>query len=367
MEQKLKKGKQEIPDSQKIDMSSQSYKEKSMKSMRNKRKFKQLKSFTLSEEDKKLLLATDEELKAVVLNSLETKIEEEIKKQEELKKLRDAAATEEEKNKYKKMIKNLHNKITKNRKALNDQKEIKYRLSLLKQKKRKTKRLESTVKEHLESLKKINTRCFKCRRKGHTVAECTFTGDQDNENIEAPENNNNNNEENDKNKEKKTKKLENKANIPNKNICYNCGSNEHTVHGCPKPVDYKNLPFSQCFVCKEMGHLSSKCPKSDKGIYIKGGACYNCGEKDHLAKNCPTRQMSINENENKTNQNKAEDKQRFNSKKNNEVKKFHQEKNLNEDKKFKNKTEFKNNKISNTNKKFDQPKMINKKRKRDDN
>jgi len=258
-------------------------KEKSLRSIRIKRKFQKLKTFNLPQEEKKLLESSDSDLKKQIIESIEQKIEEILEKLNNLNKQKESATSEEDKSRIKKAKKLILVKLAKNRKALTDEKEIKYRLSLLKQKKRKLKKVDSSVKENLEKLKKMNTRCFKCRRKGHTVAECKY------EDVELNEENQENSS-NNKNKDKENFK-DNK-----KNICYNCGSTEHNVHGCNKPVDYKNLPFSQCFVCKEMGHLSSKCPKSDKGIYIKGGACYNCGEKDHLAKNCPTKQIELIEN-----------------------------------------------------------------------
>ena len=257
------------------------FKEKSIKSMRIKRKFQKLKTFNLAEEEKKLLGSTDDDLKNNIKGLIEKKIEENLDKIKELNILKDKATDELEKKKIKNLKKSIQNKLAKNRKALTDEKEIKFRVNMLKQKRRKLKTIDNSVKENLEKLKKLNTRCFRCRRKGHTVIECTFD-----ENKETIENN-------DEEKEEEKKIIEKTQVTVNKNICYNCGATDHNVHGCSKPVDYKDLPFSQCFVCKEMGHLSSKCPKSDKGIYIKGGACFECGLKDHLAKNCPSKQLDI--------------------------------------------------------------------------
>jgi len=272
----------------------------SEKNIRKKRQLQKLKTFELAEDDRKLLDSTHEDLKESILHQLENKIEENLMKIDEINKLKNSAETEEEKTKYKKMKKNIMMKLNKNRNALKDQKEIKYRLDLLKQKKRKLKAVESSINENLEKLKKMNVKCFKCRRTGHTVQECKYD-DILNEKEEK--------EQNEKN-EIKNKNFK-KENSIQKNICYNCGKDDHTVHGCPLPVDYSNLPFSKCFICFEMGHLSSKCPKSDKGIYIKGGACFECGANDHLAKNCPTKQIALmkeNKEEKEKKNKKKEDK-----------------------------------------------------------
>jgi len=278
----VKNEKPKFERSNKYEMSPLDFKEKSVRSIKNKRKLQKLRTFTLAEQEKKLLESSEADLKTQISESIEKKLEEISEKLTGINKQIESAVTQEEKAKFKKMKKHLLVKLAKNRKALSDEKEIKYRLSMLKQKKRKLKKIDCSVKENLEKLKKLNTRCFKCRRKGHAVAECTF------DDIV-------NNEDNDKLEEKNAAYKEVKPAIETnkKSICYNCGSTEHNVHGCNKPVDYKDLPFSQCFICKEMGHLSSKCPKSDKGIYIKGGACFNCGGKDHLAKNCPTKQLEL--------------------------------------------------------------------------
>lgn len=70
-------------------------------------------------------------------------------------------------------------------------------------------------------------------------------------------------------------------------ICFNCGSNDHSLKDCRDPVDMKNLRFATCFMCGEQGHITRFCPKNENGIYRKGGACHVCGSKTHLSRDCP--------------------------------------------------------------------------------
>jgi Zinc knuckle len=71
---------------------------------------------------------------------------------------------------------------------------------------------------------------------------------------------------------------------------FRCGSSQHTLSKCRKPVDKANsLPFASCFICKGTGHLASACPQNDKGVYPNGGCCKLCSKTDHLARNCPLR------------------------------------------------------------------------------
>merc|ERR1712032_708036 len=272
-----------------------SFQELSVKNMRKKRKLQKLRNFELEAEEKRILQSSHDDLRTNIVEQIESKIEENLNKIDELNKLKESANTEDEKNKLKKQKKEIVEKLQKNKKSLTDQKEIKYRLSLMKQRQRKLKAVESSVSENLEKLKKMNVKCFKCRRSGHTVDECTFddrVAENNDNDDDAEKNKENEQNSTEKLKENTTKKLDSKKNKPlskvnsqpQKIICYNCGSDTHNVHGCDKPVDYGNLPFSSCFICGEMGHLSSRCPKSDKGIYIKGCLALNAGVKNILQK-----------------------------------------------------------------------------------
>ncbi|CAD8171693.1 unnamed protein product [Paramecium pentaurelia] len=69
-------------------------------------------------------------------------------------------------------------------------------------------------------------------------------------------------------------------------ICYNCGSQKHTLKDCQKPKS-GSLKFATCFVCKETGHISRDCPKNPKGLYAYGGGCYICSSTHHTQANCP--------------------------------------------------------------------------------
>ncbi|CEP08154.1 hypothetical protein [Parasitella parasitica] len=85
--------------------------------------------------------------------------------------------------------------------------------------------------------------CFACRKPGHSVNRCP----------------------------------ENKEHA---NICYNCGTTEHSLK------DYE-LPYAKCYVCNQEGHLSGQCPKNSRGLYPNGGSCAICQQVDHYAKDCP--------------------------------------------------------------------------------
>lgn len=95
--------------------------------------------------------------------------------------------------------------------------------------------------------------CFHCRKSGHALSECP-------EIIDSHE----------------------KA----MNICYKCGSTEHTAYNC-KVTHGNQFRFAECFICKEQGHIAKQCPDNPKGLYPRGGACKQCGDVTHLKKDCP--------------------------------------------------------------------------------
>ncbi|KAJ1816775.1 hypothetical protein LPJ60_005165, partial [Coemansia sp. RSA 2675] len=75
-------------------------------------------------------------------------------------------------------------------------------------------------------------------------------------------------------------------------VCYHCGSADHTTKVCPTPS--KTFSFATCFVCGGQGHLSSACQKNDKGLYPNGGGCKYCGSTLHLMKDCkPTKNKDL--------------------------------------------------------------------------
>lgn len=215
---------------------------------------KKIKEFKLEDDDKILLSFDNEQLIDYVRKKLENKVN---------------TLVEKIKNLNKKEKKNVVLKLKRFQKELNDELAIKKRVNLLKIRRRKLKTLNDKIGEQLNKIKMKKVMCFRCRQKGHTVANC-------------------------KEEEDETNKP--KVDAIDKTICYNCGSTEHSVHGCSQKINYSDLPYAVCFICKEKGHISSNCPKSDKGIYVKGGSCFVCGLKDHLAKNCPQRQLEITEN-----------------------------------------------------------------------
>jgi len=160
---------------------------------------------------------------------------------------------------------NAYQEIKKLRKALEDPEKftidpIKEQEKLdLKRKKREDKYLkkqEAKLAEEAETLKFLRIKkgfCLKCRKRGHLATECP---------------------ENDSKKE---------------NMCYNCGSKEHTLWDCELERSGKDLPFAECFLCKERGHITAQCPQNSTGVYPKGGSCFNCGSVWHLAKDCDQR------------------------------------------------------------------------------
>ena len=226
-------------------------------------KINKLNQFHLSKEEKYLIRANDIELKNLVIKELNNNIAELEKKVKSL----NTSKTEENNEDIsinKKKKKRLIAKILKLKKCLKDEGGINARIKLLKQKARKLRSTKKKIEENLGNLKNSFKRCLNCKKRGHLVEDCPFK-----------ENNND---------------KENNENANNDVICYNCGSYEHTLYKCDKPIDYNNLPYALCFRCKKRGHISANCPENENGIYVHGGACFVCGAKDHLAKNCPEKQ-----------------------------------------------------------------------------
>jgi len=258
-----------------------------------------VKKFKLTEEEKTLLQAKEDDLKTMVIHEIESHIEKLVERVEELNSNKSSGENSTTK-------KNVVLKLRKFKKDLKDEAFIKKKVDMLKLKRRKLKALTGRVEEKLDKLKLAKVRCFKCRRRGHTVNDCKFS-DVVEEGQEAGETNEAGQtgeagkveEAGESSKQKKVfPKKEKKSETTKKLICYNCGSNEHGLYACTLPVDHKNLPYAECFICKGKGHISANCPQSDKGIFIYGGSCYVCHAKDHLAKNCPQKQIQLQEQKN---------------------------------------------------------------------
>ena len=219
-----------------------------------KQKIKKLTQFSLSDNDKFLIKANDKELKNLVIKELNTKISD-LEKQ--LTKLKESKNSEDKKKHKKRIIA----KISKLKKCLKDEGGINARIKLLKMKSRKLRSTKNKIDEKLGNLKNSLKKCLHCKKRGHLAEDCPLKNETQNE-----------------------------ENIKNDAICYNCGSKDHNLYHCDKPVDYSNLPFAFCFKCQKKGHISSNCPENENGIYIHGGCCFICKAKDHLAKNCPQKQ-----------------------------------------------------------------------------
>jgi hypothetical protein len=254
---------------------------------RIKKKYKKVKVLELKVEDKNILDATVQKLEEIVKKEIEDHINNLVKRVDEINSKK-SANTEgnAEKNSTKK---NIVLKIRKYKKYLTDEAEIKKRVNMLKMKRRKLSSKVERFQDKIVTLAKKSLRCFKCRKRGHTIEDCK--GDDEEKGDDEP------NKEDVVEKKEKPAIKKTPAKILAKILCYNCGSNEHSIHTCNIKVDYANLPFADCFICKMKGHLSANCPQSDKGIYIRGGACFICKGKDHLAKNCPERQIQMEQNE----------------------------------------------------------------------
>jgi len=131
-----------------------------------------------------------------------------------------------------------------------------------------------------------------CRKRGHFVKDCPKIS------ITAPNVNYNDNHDNiycrisdggnndiiyhnskDKNDNEK-KRID---------ICFNCGSVEHTLKNCLLPRINNVLKYATCFICKQIGHISRNCEENPNGLYPNGGYCHICYQKTHLVKDCPNR------------------------------------------------------------------------------
>ena len=267
---------------------------KGFSSWHKKQKIKKLSDFKLTKDDKYLIKATDDELKQMIIKELNTSISkfsdeiEEINtslKQEKKDKEDEALLAKKKHKKY------LIQKIKKLKKCLNDDSGINARVKLLKQKRHKLISKKKKIDESLGNLKNSLKRCLKCKKRGHLAENCPFDT-------------NNNNSSNEDNKDESKPITQKKDNAK---ICYNCGSTEHGLYNCDKPIDYMNLPYAECFKCGGKGHISANCPQNENGIYIRGGSCFICHGKDHLAKNCTKKQMK--EEAFKSKHNKKENKQ----------------------------------------------------------
>ena len=208
-------------------------------------KINKLNQFHLSKEDKYLIRANDKELRELVIKELKTNIEKIEKKLKDISDKKNSEKNKEDIDSDKKHKKRYIAKLQKLKKCLKDEGGINARIKLLKQKARKLRTTKKKIEENLGNLKNSLKRCLNCKKRGHVVEDCPFKNDENNEDSKG-----NNNDE---------------------AICYNCGSHDHGLYKCDKPVDYNNLPYALCFKCKKRGHISANCPENEKEIYIHGG------------------------------------------------------------------------------------------------
>ena len=225
------------------------------------KKINKLNQFHITKEEKYLIRANDTELKNLVIKEINTNIEQIEKKLKAIKESKNEDKSKEDISLQKKQKKRLIAKILKLKKCLKDEGGINARIKLLKQKARKLRSTKIKIEGKLGELKNSFKRCLNCKKRGHLVEDCPFKENNEEENMNS-----------------------------NDIVCYNCGSYEHTLYKCDKPIDYNNLPYAMCFKCKKRGHISANCPENENGIYVHGGSCFVCGSKDHLAKNCPEKQ-----------------------------------------------------------------------------
>lgn len=248
------------------DEAAQGIKSKTYSRWQTKLKLKKLNDFKLTKDDKFLIKATDSEIRELVINNLKMQIEK-IEGEKVKAAKGKVGKRPDEKEKLQKRKKHLQLKLNKLKKCLNDEGGIKARIRLIKKKQHKLRSTKTKIDKSLGQLKNTLKRCFKCKKRGHVAEECTY-GNEENEANEG-----------------------NDKDTSNSRICYNCGSSNHNLYSCDKPVDYSNLPFAECFKCKAKGHITANCPENENGIFIRGGSCFICKAKDHLAKNCPQKQF----------------------------------------------------------------------------
>merc|ERR1711957_363414 len=93
-----------------------SFQELSAKNMRKKRKLQKLKNFELEDEQKRILQSTHDDLRTGITDQIESKIEENLKKIDEINFQKTTAKTDEEKEKLKKQKKKNCGKIKKKQK-----------------------------------------------------------------------------------------------------------------------------------------------------------------------------------------------------------------------------------------------------------
>jgi zinc finger CCHC domain-containing protein 9 len=239
-----------------------------------KRRIKKLNDFKLTKDEKFLLKSTDEELRTFVINEINDNLKRISNEIEKANNVISSSTNKDEVLTNRKHKKYLLIKLKKLKKTLNDESGINARIKVFKLRRNKLKSTKKKVEKSLGELKTSMKRCLKCKKRGHIAENCPLNKGEGSDDDDEDDN-----EENENNKT-----------VHKDKICYNCGSTEHGLYQCDKPVDYNNLPFAECYKCKGKGHISANCPNNVNGIYIRGGACYVCGKKDHLAKNCPEKQ-----------------------------------------------------------------------------
>jgi len=106
--------------------------------------------------------------------------------------------------------------------------------------------------------------CFQCRQFGHVLSDCPNLKNS----MSRPGSGN-----------------DEDGNEITSEICFKCGSLEHTSRHCRKKGEV--FSFAKCFICSGTGHIARQCPKNSNGIYPSGGSCGECGSINHLKSACP--------------------------------------------------------------------------------